>query len=112
MNNNLNEKLDLYKAVSIDVINMLNRDEYDNITNRLEKRQEIIESVDSEDKEEFISIYEKRELVELDKKIKYLIIEKIEKVKRDLLEYSLTKQVNKAYSDLSREKTNIFNKKV
>ncbi|AXU48566.1 TPA: flagellar protein FliT [Clostridioides difficile] len=112
MNNNLNEKLDLYRSISMDVIDMLNKDEYENIDNSLEKRQEILESIRLEDKEDFISIYKKEKLLDLDKEMKYLIIEKIEKVKRDLLEYGLTKQVNKAYSNVSREKINIFNKKV
>ncbi len=79
MNNNLNEKLDLYRSISMDVIDMLNKDEYENIDNSLEKRQEILESIRLEDKEDFISIYKKEKLLDLDKEMKYLIIEKMKK---------------------------------
>nr|WP_138976259.1 hypothetical protein [Clostridioides difficile] len=69
----------MYRSISMDVIDMLNKDEYENIDNSLEKRQEILESIRLEDKEDFISIYKKEKLLDLDKEMKYLIIEKMKK---------------------------------
>ncbi|MDB3085893.1 flagellar protein FliT [Clostridioides difficile] len=112
MDNNLNEKIDLYRDISIQIIDMLKDEEYEDITKNLEKRQDILDRIDLKDKEVFLNIYKSESLIELDKEIKELILINIEKVKKDLLEYNLTKQVNKVYSNLSREKTNIFNKKV
>ncbi|MGX9758135.1 flagellar protein FliT [Clostridioides difficile] len=112
MDNNLNEKIDLYRDISIQIIDMLKEEEYEGITKNLEKRQDILDGIDLKDKEVFLNMYKSESLIELDKDIKELILINIEKVKKDLLEYNLTKQVNKVYSNLSREKINIFNKKV
>ncbi|NMS89691.1 flagellar protein FliT [Clostridioides difficile] len=108
----LEDKLNLYKEISLQIIKLIEEEEYQCISNRLDDRQKIINSIDENDKENFISIYNDMKLIYIDSKIQNTLQKNLLEVKKELHEYKLTKQVNTMYSKLNREKVNIFNKKV
>ncbi|MDB0440909.1 flagellar protein FliT [Clostridioides difficile] len=108
----LEEKINLYKDISLQIITLIEKEEYKNISNRLNERQDIINSVSEVDKNDFIQLYNDKELIEIDDKIRNSLQEQLSEVKKELHEYKLTKQVNTMYYSLNREKVNIFNKKV
>ncbi|CZR95486.1 MULTISPECIES: flagellar protein FliT [unclassified Clostridioides] len=108
----LEEKINLYKDISLKIINLIEKEEYKNISNRLNERQDIINSISEVDKNDFIQFYNSMELIEIDNKIRVTLQEQLLEVKKELHEYKFTKQANTMYSSLNREKVNIFNKKV
>ncbi|MCC0654153.1 MULTISPECIES: flagellar protein FliT [unclassified Clostridioides] len=108
----LEEKINLYKDISLQIITLIEKEEYKNISNRLNERQNIINSISEVDKNDFIQFYNDMELIEIDDRIRNSLQEQLSEVKKELHEYKLTKQVNTMYYSLNREKVNIFNKKV
>ncbi|HFL3591242.1 TPA: flagellar protein FliT [Clostridioides difficile] len=108
----LEEKINLYKDISLKIINFIEKMEYKNISFQLDERQNIINSISEIDKSEFIQLYDSMELFEIDAKIRDALQEQLSEVKKELHEYKLTKQVNTMYYSSNREKVNIFNKKV
>lgn len=108
----LKEKINLYKDISLQIIALIKKEEYKNISNRINERQDIIDSISEVDKDDFIQLYNDNELIEIDDRIKTYLQEQLSEVKKELHEYKLTKQVNTMYYSLNREKVNIFNKKV
>lgn len=108
----LEDKLDLYKEISLQIISLIDKEEYQYISDKLDDRQKIINSVDENDKESFLSIYSDMKLINIDSKIQNTLQKNLLEVKKELHEYKLTKQVNTMYSKLNREKVNIFSKKV
>ncbi|MGO1043852.1 flagellar protein FliT [Clostridioides difficile] len=110
--NKLEEKLHLYKDISLQIIDLIKKEEYANISNSLNERQDIINSISESDKNDFIELYKSMKIIEIDNKIRNILQEELLEVKKELHEYKLTKQVNTMYYSLNREKANIFNKKV
>ncbi|MCC0681672.1 flagellar protein FliT [Clostridioides sp. ES-S-0005-03] len=108
----LEEKIKLYKDISLQIITLIEKEEYENISNRLNERQNIINSISEVDKNDFIQFYNDMELIAIDNRIRNSLQEQLSEVKKELHEYKLTKQVNTMYYSLNREKVNIFNKKV
>ncbi|KPI56311.1 hypothetical protein KW94_01320 [Clostridioides difficile] len=108
----LEEKINLYKDISLQIIALIKKEEYKNISNRIDERQDIINSISEVDKNDFIQLYNDMELIEIDDRIRSYLQEQLSEVKKELHEYKLTKQVNTMYYSLNREKVNIFNKKV
>ncbi|MCC0632903.1 flagellar protein FliT [Clostridioides sp. ZZV15-6388] len=108
----LEEKINLYKDISLQIIKLIEKEEYKNISNRLNERHNIINSISEVDKNDFIQLYNDMELIAIDDRIRNSLQEQLSEVKKELHEYKLTKQVNTMYYSLNREKVNIFNKKV
>ncbi|MCC0644157.1 MULTISPECIES: flagellar protein FliT [unclassified Clostridioides] len=108
----LEEKINLYKDISLQIIKLIEKEEYKNISNRLNDRHNIINSISEVDKNDFIQLYNDMELIAIDDRIRNSLQEQLSEVKKELHEYKLTKQVNTMYYSLNREKVNIFNKKV
>ncbi|MDN9636656.1 flagellar protein FliT [Clostridioides difficile] len=108
----LKEKLNLYKDISLQIINLIEKEEYIKISSKLGERQDIINSVSEIDRNDFIQLYNRMELIEIDNRIRDILQGQLLEVKKELHEYKLTKQVNTMYYNLNREKVNIFNKKV
>ncbi|MCC0647991.1 MULTISPECIES: flagellar protein FliT [unclassified Clostridioides] len=110
--NELEEKINLYKIISEQILSMITNNKYKDINIKLDERQHIINSINEIDKDSFIEKYNELGMIEIDNKIKGILNEQLAIVKKELYEYRLTKQVNTMYSNSNREKINIFNKKV
>lgn len=106
--------INLYKNISLYIIDILNEDDIDNekLEYNIEKRQKIIESLNSNSLKYFKNHYKNSEIIELDNKIKSLLEEKIIEVRKELNLYRTKKSVNAVYVNMNKNNLNIFSKKV
>ncbi|WP_024621274.1 hypothetical protein [Metaclostridioides mangenotii] len=72
----------------------------------------LLESIDESEKDKFIEIYNDKKLSEVDEKIKRLFNDRLDRLKQELIKYNCKKQGNIGYSRVSRNKIDIFDKKV
>ncbi|MGL5750143.1 MAG: flagellar protein FliT [Paraclostridium sp.] len=107
----LKRKLEEYEKITIE-IDLLLDVEYELIDGKLNKRQLILDSISEAEKLEAHKIYFEMKLDKLDERIREKIMVNLEVVKEEIKEYRKTKMVNSMYSRNSREKLNIFSKKV
>jgi hypothetical protein len=106
----MKDKTDLYKEVSLELLQLLKDEGLDNIDDKLEQRAVILEGIDNID--EFRKLASKDGIIEIDKKISDLFNIKLNGAKQEIIGYRKSKQANNNYANLSKEKLNIFNKKV
>lgn len=99
-----------YKEISLDIMKNLEKDDSYDVNILLDKRQEILNSVN--DRNLFKQILIEDSILEIDKKIHSLLKEKMIKVKIEIKEHKKSIQANNSYANFSKEKLNIFNKKV
>lgn len=100
----------LYKKISLDIIDKLEKHEIDEINELLDKRQELLESVS--DAKLFKSMLIQDGILDIDKQIHNLLTENISKVKDEIKIHKKSKQANNSYMNFTKQKLNIFNEKV
>lgn len=105
------EKLELYKKLSIEMKNIIETD-YEKIDEKLNKRQEIINSIKESERQIASKLYMDLNLNVIDEDIKNEILLNMKKIKVELKEYRQNKAINFMYSRNKKEKINIFSKKV
>lgn len=99
-----------YKEISLDIIENLEKDDSYDVNILLDRRQEILDSVN--DRKLFKQILVEEGILEIDETIHSLLKEKVTKVKMEIREHKKSIQANNLYVNFSKEKLNIFNKKV
>ncbi|CEP90977.1 MAG: flagellar protein FliT [Paeniclostridium sordellii] len=99
-----------YKEISLDIIKNLEKDDSYDVNILLDKRQEILDSIN--DTSLFKQMLVEDGILEIDEKIHSLLKEKMIKVKMEIKEHKKSTQANNSYVNFSKEKLNIFNKKV
>ena len=99
-----------YKEISLDIIKKLEKDDTYDVNILLDKRQEILDSIN--DTNLFKQMLVEDGILEIDKKIHSLLKKKIIAVKMEINEHKKSIQANNSYVSFSKEKLNIFNKKV
>ena len=99
-----------YKEISLDIIENLEKDDSYDVNILLDRRQEILDSVN--DRKLFKQILVEEGILEIDETIQSLLKEKVTKVKMEIREHKKSIQANNSYVNFSKEKLNIFNKKV
>lgn len=106
--------IELYKNISLDIIELLNKYEIDinKLEYMIEKRQEIINSLKEAELEDFKKHYKSSDIVELDNKIKSTLGEKIIEVRKEISSYKTKRVVNTIYANMNKNNLNIFSKKV
>ena len=106
--------INLYKNISLEILKILNEDDIDNekLEYNIEKRQEIIDSLNDEDLESFKNHYKNSEIIKIDNEIKKLLGNKIIEVRKELNSYKIKKNVNTVYANMNKNKLNIFSKRV
>lgn len=98
-----------YKDISLKILYDLENKRLEKIDELLDERQKILESVI--DTEGFKNNLINEDIIGLDKNIKILLNENIELTKQEIKEHNLSKRANVTYG-ITRNKLNIFNKKV
>ena len=106
----MTEKIDLYKKTSLELLELLKNEELDSIDEKLEQREVILKDIG--DINEFRRLASENGVIVLEKEISHLFNTKVNEAKQELIEYRKSKQANSTYKNLSKEKLNIFNKKV
>lgn len=109
---NIEEKILIYEKKSLELINLLENEDFTQINEKLDERSLLLESVDSTYKSKFLDVYYLKKINILDDKIKELFNDKIDKLKHELIKYNSKKQGNIGYSKNFRKKIDIFDKKV
>ncbi|CEQ23818.1 Uncharacterised protein [[Clostridium] sordellii] len=99
-----------YKKISLDIIDNLEKNDSYDINILLDKRQEILENIN--DRNLFKQMLVEDGIIEIDEKIYSLLKKKIIEVKMEIKEHKKSIQANNSYVNFSKEKLNIFNKKV
>lgn len=104
------EVTNTYKQISLEIIDKLEKEDIYKISELLDKRQAILESIS--DTKLFKNILVENGIIKIDEKIYRLLKENIFKIKFEIKEHKKSKQANNSYINVSKEKLNIFNKKV
>lgn len=100
----------LYKQISLEIINAIENNNIDILNELFEKRQNILNNSENINKLKDDLI--KSEILEIDNKIKTLLIKEIEKTKSEIKEHRCSIMVNNSYIQNNKEILNLFNKKV
>lgn len=104
--------IDLYKQVSNEILEALKYDKLENLDEYFEKRESIINELESNESiNEFRKIY-KEKLYHIDNEIKILVEEKMLDVKKEIAEYKRNQNGNFTYANMNKTNFNIFSKKV
>lgn len=102
----------LYKQVSNEILEALKYDKLENLDEYFEKRENIINELESNESiNEFRKIY-KEKLYYIDNEIKVLVEEKMLDVKKEIAEYKRSQKGNFTYTNMNKTNFNIFSKKV
>lgn len=108
----MQEKINLYKDITIKIIEMLSKQAYDEVDNLIQQRQCIINEVNiNENVEEFKLLYKKYNINVLDKDIRCIMEKQLSEIKREIKEYKTNQQGNSTYVSIKKENLNIFSKK-
>lgn len=105
---------DKYIEVTKKIIKFLQEDNLEKATDLVEEREKLIEDIKSLDyaREEFIEIFNKKELIDLENKCVSLIKEKLQYAKEKLGELKTSKTVNNNYNKYGNKSFAFLNKKV
>ena len=101
---------ELYKTISLEIIKLLNSERVEKLETLMNKREFILK--EEKNNKEFKDTMINENILDIDLKIKELLIENIDKVKLEIRNHELSKKANNSYADASNQKINIFNEKV
>ncbi len=106
--------INLYKSISENILEIVNEKEFDEkqLSNELNKRQDLINSLHGKELDEFRKSYKSQNLNLCDEKIKQKLKEHMIEVKKELNDYKLNKSVNTTYANMNKNNLNIFSRKV
>ncbi|CDF58028.1 flagellar protein FliT [Thermobrachium celere] len=95
---NLYNLLNIYKELSIDIINAINNEDVDLLDELLDKRQLIINEIENiEDKSQIKNIISELNILKIDEKINNAIIELKQKIKENIKKVKEQRSVNNRY---------------
>ena len=103
-------EINLYKSISLEIIDDLENNNLDRLEDLLKKRQYILDNI--KDKKKLMDNPMKSQILDIDNKIKTLLSIEVEKIKHEINEHKRLIVVNNSYLKNNQEKLNIFNKKV
>jgi hypothetical protein len=106
------KQLELYKNLSMELLDLLKRDEFDEIDKILDKRNSVIEELDKKQRTKFKKLYIESNTHDIDKEIKNIFEKKIVNIKYEIKTQKKVRQANYSYIKIKQENLNIFNKKV
>lgn len=104
------DNLNLYKSISLEIVEALENSNLELLEELFIKRQTILDNIKDENVLKDNSI--KSQILDIDNKIKTLLSIEIEKTKHEIKEHRRSIAVNNSYLQNNRENLNIFNKKV
>lgn len=114
MKQDLKQALTQYKNYTLDLISVLEKEEFDSLDKVLNERQFVIEEINNIDytREEFKVIVEELEILILQKKLTELINEKRNNTRIELDNIVNSKKANKNYNRKFYSDSMFFNKKI
>lgn len=111
---NLRKELEAYKKYTLELINALEEEKIDSLSNILDNREKTIENMDKLEysKEDFKNIAIELEIIALQEKLKNLMNNKRLDVKDKINNILNNKTANKSYKRTSAVDSLYFNKKI
>jgi hypothetical protein len=106
------KQLDLYKNLSIELLNLLKEDKFDEIDEILDKRSLLIGEIHKKQQTEFKKLYIESDIFQIDKEIESIFEKEIGNLKDEIKTQKKIKQANYSYININKENVNIFNEKV
>ncbi|MCC3869514.1 flagellar protein FliT [Terrisporobacter mayombei] len=106
----MTEKINLYKEISLQIVESLKNEDIYILGKLLDKRQEILDN--QIDNNEFKHKLINEGIIDIDRQIDELLKNNMAKIKQEIKEYRLSKKVNNSYMNYNKGNLNIFNKKV
>lgn len=104
------DSIQLYKNISLEIVEAIKKDNIELLNTLLDKRQEILDNEYTN--KQLIEKLIEEGIVDIDKEIQNLLYERIDKVKNEIKLHKKSMQVNNSYMNINKEKINIFYKKV
>ncbi|RDY28919.1 hypothetical protein CHL78_003080 [Romboutsia weinsteinii] len=105
--------IEKYRKLSLEIILMLSKDNYNEAYKILEDREVIITELGRNGKiKQFKDEYKKQAVYIFDDNIKEFIEVKMNQVKKEIKEYQVKQKGNFIYASLKKENLNLFSKKI
>lgn len=110
----INEYLERFKDITIDLINKVKEEDYDAADNLMEQRQNIIDNIDklNYSKEKFINICKELKLLEYNEELEKVIKEKRAQIKQEMTKIVSNRSANSSYNKKFYNNSVIFSKKI
>lgn len=110
----LKDGLKDYKNITLDIINSLEKEDYDVLEQLISNRQNIIDEIDklSYSKEEFVKICKELDILMLQQKLVKLINEKKASLRNNMNNLATSQNANKSYNRRYSVDSIFFNKKI
>lgn len=110
----LKDGLKEYKNITLDIINSLEKEDYDALEQLISSRQNIINTIDklSYSKEEFIRICKELDILMLQQKLIKLMNEKKATLRNNMNNLATSQNANKSYNKRYSVDSIFFNKKI
>lgn len=114
MNNDLRENFNKFKTCSLNILESINKEDYDELEKKIEERQMILDSIMKLDfsQEEIKKVVEELEINKISEEINFILNEKKVDLKDKMDKVALTKRVNSNYNKSFYNNSNFFNKKI
>ena len=106
--------INLYKNISEEILKILEANDLDDfkLVSEFKKRQDLIDSLNEKELEEFRKAYNEEDIYKMDKVIKDKLEKEILAVKKEIRNFKVNKTANSAYANMNKNNLNIFYKKV
>ena len=104
------DNINLYKEITLEIIQCLKDENLDDLDTLFDKRQSIL--TEEEDNKNFKASMIALGIVDLDKNIKDLLHQNIINTKIEIQKHKLSTITNNSYINSNQQKINIFNTKV
>ena len=105
--------MELYKDISLAMLEALKGEEYDDFDLLLEERQSILDRFSERDESHYFeTLYKDYGIDDIDSEMRTLLAVQIQKTKLEIRDYKVKIQGNTSYNNIRKENINIFLKKV
>jgi Icc-related predicted phosphoesterase len=110
----LKSYLEEYKQISLDMIKIIQSENYEYIEDKLNQRQEIINNLNKTtyEKNKFKEIFVNLGLEDIQKQVNSILQEKLHNIKENIEKSKQSRLANKSYNNINRNNYNFLNKKV
>jgi len=104
------DNVNLYKNITLEIIQCLKDDKLEQLEDLFESRQDILD--EENDNKEFKESMINMGIIDLDKTIKDLLHQNMIKTKLEIQKHKISTLTNNCYMNNNKQKINIFNAKV
>lgn len=106
--------INLYKNISEEILKILQANDLDDVklVSEFKKRQDLIDSLNEKELEEFRKFYNEEGVCNIDKTIKGKLAKEIINTKKEINNFKVNRIGNSVYANMNKNNLNIFYKKV